>query len=55
MYKEIPKPRTKAQIRKDIMEVNDSRGADFEKEIELVYKYEQDRYKELLKKQENKL
>jgi hypothetical protein len=54
MYKEIPKPRTKAQIRKDNMEVNDSRGEDFEKEVEMIYKYEQTRYKELVKEQDEK-
>jgi len=54
MYKEIPKPRTKEQVRKDNMEVNDSRGADFEKEVEMIYKYEQARYKELVKEQEEK-
>lgn len=52
MYEEIPQPRTKAQIRKEGMEVNDSRGSDFEKEVEMIYKYEQARYKELVKEQE---
>ncbi|MDQ7004983.1 MAG: hypothetical protein Q9N67_08760 [Ghiorsea sp.] len=51
MYKEIPKPRTKEQVRKDNMEVNDSRGADFEEEVEMIYKYEQARYKELIKEE----
>lgn len=48
MYVEIPKPRTKAQVKKELMEVDDSRGAELDKQVEMIYKYEQTRYKELV-------
>jgi len=52
VYKEIPKPRTKEQTRKDLAnEYDDTSGKDFEEHVEMVYKYEQARYKELVKEQ----
>ncbi len=51
MYVEIPKPRTKDEIRKDSMKIDDARGAELEKEVEMIYKYEQMRYKELVEEE----